>query len=408
MIGVTGTAVVASGGVRAPAIDGLCGAGHPADEISQLDARSAILRRAAIEQLLGSPEPVHATLRMAGEWFLTSPAATALPLLADPWAQASLFRRTPCIHNVDDPSFEPGTAESLCWLGGAWADGLLPGADGFTVLPGADSGSYVYLPLSRIIVPTAGPAAVYREAGKIRLVMPARGSVTLSGETRSLRAGLHASGHVEVLPEADGRPLLNAVPLFGRISRVNRAGRDETRHGVPVIEEGLELLRRAWPAMRALVDRWVRGFVVISYEGCSRSHTSIYAPHVVMLSCESPLGVAEALCHETSHGRLFAFAAYHDLLVDDHAARHDSPWRSDRRPLISFLHGIHAFVVVCEFYRRLAESDSRCQSMAEQVIARQAPRVVAAWDYLQSHATWTPEGKRAASTLAPFVDGLRL
>jgi len=405
--GAAGAAVAPSGDQAPPAVVGLCGAGCPGDEISQLDARSAIQRREAIEQLLGGPVPVHATLRTAGGQLLASPAAAVLPLLADPWAQASLFRRTPCIHNVDDPSFEPGPAESLRWLGGAWADGLLPGPDEFTVLPGPGDSSYAYLPRSRVMVRTAGPAAVYREAGQVRLVLPGRGTVTLSGETRTLGAGPHADGHVEVLPETDGRPVFNAIPLFGRISRVRQAGRDETRRGIPVIEEGLDLLGRAWPAMHSLVDRWVRGFVVIAYEGCARSHTSIYAPHVVMLSCESPLAVAEALCHETSHGRLFAFAAHHDLLADSHTARHDSPWRPDRRPLVSFLHGIHAFVAVCEFYRRLADADSSCQSVAEQVVARQAPRIVTAWDYLQSQARWTPDGQRVASALAPFVEGLR-
>ena len=159
--------------------------------------------------------------------------------------------------------------------------------------------------------------------------------------------------------------------------------------------------------MRALVNRWVRGFVVIGYDGCSRSHTSIYAPHVVMTSCESSLAVAEALCHETSHGRLFALAAHHELLIDEHLSLYTSPWRPDRRPLISFLNGVHAFTAVCEFYRRLAESDSRYGPVAEHAIARQAPRVVQAWDFLQARARWTAMGQRVAVTLAPIVNGLR-
>jgi HEXXH motif-containing protein len=388
-------------------VDGLSGPGHSGDVISQLDARSALSLRAPIEELLASPAPMHVTVRAAAEELLASSASKVLPLLADPWAQASLFRRTPPMRNVDDPDFAPAAPEALNWLGGIWADGqLLPG-ERFAVLPGADAHAYVYLPVSGVVVRTGGPLGIYRDGSAVRLVLPARGTVTLNGAMASLQPGLHASGLVEVVPRADGRPVLNAVPGFGPLSRVKQAGREETRSGVPVLEQGLDLLGSVWPAMRRLVDRWVRGFIAIAYDGCSRSHTSIYAPHVVMLSCESPLAVAEALCHETSHGRLFVFAAHHELLIDDYAARHSSPWRPDLRPLISFLNGIHAFVTVCEFYRRLAESDHRYQVVAEQAVARQAPRVVGAWDYLESRATWTPAGRRVAATLTPIVNGLR-
>jgi HEXXH motif-containing protein len=388
-------------------IDGLSGPGHPSDVITQIDTRSALSLRTAIEQMLASPAPIHATLRAAAKHLVTSPASTALALLADPWARASLFRRTPSTHNVDDPDFAPGTPEALRWLGGAWADGLVLPGETFVVLPGTDARTYVYLPMSGIVAHTGGPVGIYRDVGVIRLVLPARGTITLSGSTASLPAGLHASGHIEVLPRAYGRPVLNAVLTFDALSRVKQADRDETWRSVPVLEQGLDLLGSAWPGMRALVDRWVRGFITIAYDGCSRSHTSIYAPHVVMLSCESPLAVAEALCHETSHGRLFVFAAHNELLIDDYVARYSSPWRPDRRPMISFLNGVHAFVAVSDFYQRLAESDRSYQAIAERVIARQAPRVVKAWDFLESQATWTPTGQQVAATLAPIVNGLR-
>jgi HEXXH motif-containing protein len=275
------------------------------------------------------------------------------------------------------------------------------------VVPGADRQAYLYLAGSGVLVRTGGPVGVYREPGALRLTLPARGVVTLTGDTAALPAGRYAEGRVEVLPRISGRPVLNAVPLFGKVSAVKQAGPDAAARGVAVLEQGLELLAGAWPAMRALVDRWVGGFVVIDYEGCARSHTSSYAPHVLMCTCESPVAVAEALCHETSHGRLFVLAQHHKLLVDDYVARHASPWRPDRRPLVSFLNGIHAFVTVCQFYRRLADLDPRYLPTAERAIARQAPRIVQAWDYLQSHATWSPMGQRVAATLSPLVEDLR-
>ena len=384
-------------------VEGLCGPGAPDDEISRLDVEITAGRLDALSRLGDGTVQMHPELVRAAEHLRSTGASERLRLLSHPAAQLALWSPTPSTHVVDDPPFDPGPEAVASWLGALWTEGLVPATSSFTVIPGRARDAALLLPDAAIVIRTGGPVAVEHEPDGIRMTLPGSGRLALSGSLTSLPPGSHAGGRVQVLPRAAGRPVLNEWPMVGRICAVHRAAPEEVRQGLPHLEDALDLLGEVWPGMRGLVDRWVRGFVVIAYEGCSRSHTSIYSPHVPMISVESPVSIAEALCHETSHGRLFVFAARHELLVDDHVPRWPSPWRPDRRPLISFLNGVHAFVAVCEFYRRLADHDSRFATVAERALTRQVPRLLAGWRFLEERAVWAADGEWVAATLRAAV-----
>jgi len=126
-----------------------------------------------------------------------------------------------------------------------------------------------------------------------------------------------------------------------------------------------------------------------------------------MCSAESIGKVAEALCHELSHARMFLFLENDPLLADDFVARHRSPWRRDTRPLIGLVNGVHAFLNVCRLYARLRERDeARWAHEANTIIGAQQPKIREAWAYVQAHATWTAGGERVAHELGEAVAAL--
>jgi HEXXH motif-containing protein len=124
----------------------------------------------------------------------------------------------------------------------------------------------------------------------------------------------------------------------------------------------------------------------------------------LIASLRDPVQVADALCHEGSHTRLGLLLHLDALLEDDGAAIHPSPWRQDPRPLKGLLNGVHAFVNVCEFYRRLASAEPTLAAAAEGVRELQRGRVLQAWDYLTSRARPTALGAFVMDDLAAAVE----
>ena len=127
----------------------------------------------------------------------------------------------------------------------------------------------------------------------------------------------------------------------------------------------------------------------------------------LIASLRDPVQVADALCHEGSHTRLGLLLHLDPLLQDDGAAVHPSPWRQDPRPLKGLLNGVHAFVNVCEFYRRRALKEPTLAAAADDVRELQRARVLQAWDYLEARADPTTLGQFVMDDLAAAVEALR-
>lgn len=154
---------------------------------------------------------------------------------------------------------------------------------------------------------------------------------------------LNPLAHVEAHPDKHG----NAVNLGG--------------HGVSewcgALAAALELVQVALPELYREMTRSLRRIVPVGYEP-EQSLSASYreAPGVVYLTLHpNPVTLAEALIHESQHGKLNALSFFDPILENGHSEWAASPVRPDLRPLMGVLLAAHAFVPVAEFHRRLAE-----------------------------------------------------
>ena len=154
---------------------------------------------------------------------------------------------------------------------------------------------------------------------------------------------LNPLAHVEAHPEKQG----NAVDLGGK-SVAKWCG---------ALAAALELVRIALPDLYREMTRSLRRVVPVGYEP-EQSLSASYreAPGVVYLTLHpNPVTLAEALIHESQHGKLNALSFFDPILENGHTEWTSSPVRPDLRPLMGVLLAAHAFVPVAEFHRRLAE-----------------------------------------------------
>lgn len=172
------------------------------------------------------------------------------------------------------------------------------------------------------------------------------------------------------------------------------------------LREGLDVLADVWPEARDVVGRVAEGLVVLAARGHARSHSPRELAGCVLLTVDHPYTVADLLCHETAHLRLQSFLALDPLLEDD-PERYPSPWRDDPRPLIGLVLGVHAFLDVVTFYRRLAERCGGGDAAQAQVIAeRQSLKVRTAWQLVTATARPTDLGSKVLEALDAAVASL--
>jgi HEXXH motif-containing protein len=121
--------------------------------------------------------------------------------------------------------------------------------------------------------------------------------------------------------------------------------------------EALGLIRVALPALATELRTSLARLVPVGYDP-ERHLSASYreAPGLVYLTLHpSALTLAEALIHETQHGKLNAVSWLDPVLHNGHSEWTRSPVRPDMRPLMGVLLALHAFVPVSALHRRLAE-----------------------------------------------------
>jgi HEXXH motif-containing protein len=96
------------------------------------------------------------------------------------------------------------------------------------------------------------------------------------------------------------------------------------------------------------------------------------APHIMYMTLHpDPLTMAEALIHETQHGKLNLLSWLDPVLHNAYTSWSESPVRPDLRPVMGVLLAVHAFVPVAAFHHVLAAMDhpiSRTRRFAERRI----------------------------------------
>lgn len=159
-----------------------------------------------------------------------------------------------------------------------------------------------------------------------------------------------------------------------------------------IFNAGKSLLQQIWPASFTEIDLFLRGVLFLKGQPFVRSHTPKQLPGLVLLTSDSPMKVADVLSHEISHVRMNLVLEFDPLILDDGICRHASPWRSDLRPLMGVLYGVHAFLNVCNFYARYKDTNG-APAIAREVYELQCSKLKKGWRYLQQHAVPTALGE---------------
>ncbi len=125
------------------------------------------------------------------------------------------------------------------------------------------------------------------------------------------------------------------------------------------LRDALNLIETALPALRAELDTSLLRIVPVGFEPQKHLSASYReAPGLIYMTLHpSPLTMAEALIHETQHGKLNALSWFDPVLHNAQTEWTSSPVRPDLRPLMGVLLAAHAFVPVAALHARLAELD---------------------------------------------------
>lgn len=251
---------------------------------------------------------------------------------------------------------------------------------------------FVILPPARQRLHLPHVSTTVTRDGSVLAIESRRGSVVLTGGDGT---------SVALFVHADEPPMLNGDPdIVETFATLGVQPESDAVACRPLFEDALSLLWMAWPEAHAAIRRHVRGVLVLSR--CSDHRRSHSAPEVhgaVLTTPDDAMRIAEAFVHEGAHCRLNAFLEFDPILDDDGECRHPSPWRRELRPLIGILRGVHAFVNVCEFYRRL-QNVPELAEIAASIVDHQREQIRTGWAEFSAHAHPTPIG-------VPLVDELR-
>lgn len=268
----------------------------------------------------------------------------------------------------------------------------------------------LYFPHLHALVESRGPLAIEADCQEVRFTWADGAGATLSTMPPAHDPG-SAGERITLLPSVCGLRVLNGTPdlelPLPELPAPALPWADPEQ--MDNLANGIVLLEQVWPAMALACRRYLDSAVLqpLPAEGHVTSVTLGRLQGSLIGSMRDPVQVADALCHEGSHNRLGLLLQFDSLIEDDGAEVHPSPWRPDLRPLKGVVNGVHAFINVCEFYQRLAQSEPGLEAQALEVYQEQRHRVLEAWDYMQPHLHPTPIGRSLIADLQKAVEALR-
>ncbi len=350
----------------------LARAGHALDLCRSAAASAVPDRRPLIERvaaLLSALPPIDRA-RMFGT------AAASLDLDGDTAPTAAIGLRM-TRHMVRSPGVEPIALALTAADFGADHEIYLPHAHALLARPSGTT-----------------TLAIVQEDGLTRLVWSDGAALTLPNDGAPLdpRSSID---RFRLLPMAAGLPVLNGIGPFEALAAgLNPAGEGAFPMAGGIISDSFDLLAELWPTARAAAARHLRGLLLLRTRGHVRSHSPPELDGAIITTVDSPEQLADVLCHEASHVRMNAFRRFDPIARPARpiaeAEGFVSPWRPDLRPLRGLIDGVHAFLNVCAFHRRLAERFPG--SGSETIYARQARNVRTAWLSLRREALPTDLG----------------
>jgi len=150
------------------------------------------------------------------------------------------------------------------------------------------------------------------------------------------------NSHVEAHPDKQG----NAVDLGGH----------SVADWSSALFEAFELIEAALPEWSSELPCTLQRLVPVGFQSVVHLSASYReAPGIAYLTLHpSALTLAEAIVHETQHGKLNLLLSLDPVLTNGRTSWAESPVRPDLRPLIGVLLAVHAFAPVAALHARLA------------------------------------------------------
>jgi len=164
-----------------------------------------------------------------------------------------------------------------------------------------------------------------------------------------------SDGASPVLGLADSNPLALLEEHPDKAGNAISLGDRSAEEWTQALREALELIRLALPELHAELVTSLERIVPVGFD-TERHLSASYreAPGLVYLTLHpSTLTMAEALVHETQHGKLNALGWFDAVLENGQSTWTESPVRPDLRPLWGVLLAVHAFVPVAALHSRL-------------------------------------------------------
>lgn len=175
----------------------------------------------------------------------------------------------------------------------------------------------------------------------------------------SVDGRIHSVGHTDLDLHLG---LFDTNPLAMDEAHPDKSGNRISLGGHPVEEwqrslgEALGLIKAALPTWYEELAVTTRRIVPVGYEPEMHLSASYReAPGVVYMTLHpDPLTLAEALIHETQHGKMNLLSWLDPVLNNAYSDWCDSPVRPDLRPVMGVLLAVHAFVPVSALHHQLA------------------------------------------------------
>lgn len=235
--------------------------------------------------------------------------------------------------------------------------------------------------------------------------LTALSAVAASGPRPEDRHAPLARGHLSL---HDTNPLWSVEEHPGKHGNATDLAGRSVEEWCTALNEALGIIEAGLPGLYKELSQTLRRVVPVGYHPerhLSASYTE--APGLIYMTLHpDPLTLAEAIVHETQHGKLNALLWQDVVLGNGRTEWTTSPVRDDLRPLMGVLLAVHAFVPVARLHRGLADrghpiaETEPFQARREAVLATNADGLRTLYRLGQ----WTEVGARLRNALTHMQD----
>lgn len=206
----------------------------------------------------------------------------------------------------------------------------------------------LHVPPTRGLCLDSGGLRLDLEGGQLAL-----GTLCPEGPRLEERHAMLARGHLSV---RDTNPLWSLEEHPGKHGNATDLAERSLDEWCGALNQALRLIEVGLPALYSELAHTLRRVVPVGYHAqrhLSASYTE--APGLIYMTLHpDPLTLAEAIVHETQHGKLNALLWQDAVLINGRSEWTTSPVRDDLRPLMGVLLAAHAFVPVARLHLGLA------------------------------------------------------